>query len=323
MASASSLKTKSYAPAPQFNRELKRWVSGTILLLMLVSFGFVSKYATGALAASAAVLSVSAACALWCLHLGSGVLRWYWTCSLSVLVACQVLPEILQQSAIPGLAWFDALGCGLFVYAMVWVSAMHEREPGLQAVATLALLLSLGVLSKPALAIACALLSTVLFFGNRRRFGGILGSAMLVFTPTVLCSVAIVAVNFLTAGTINGAISHRMGIPALKSMSKQGLPLLTQVAPALWFSLAVLSSRSVERKSGIPDLSYFLVIAFAATAGIASWMPDVLSAIDIRMIVYAGAACLLALNPPQKLSCRVIVLVGASVPLLSQLPFWF
>jgi hypothetical protein len=321
MASVSSLKTKSYAPALRFNRDRKRWYSGTILLLMLVSFGFVSRYTTGAMATSAAALSVSAAYALWYLHLGSGVLRWYWTCPLSVLMACQVLPAILQQPAIPGLVWFEALGCGLFVYAMIWVAAMHEREPGLQPVATLALLLSLGVLSKPALAIACALLSVVLFFGSRRRFGGILGSTLLLFTPTVLCSVAIVAVNILTSGAIDGAISHPMEIPALQSMSKMGVPLLLQAAPALWFALAVLSSRSVERKSGIPDLSYFLVIAFAATAGIARWMPDPLSAIDIRMILYAGAACLLALNPPEKLFCRVIVLVGACVPLLSQLRY--
>ena len=202
------------------------------------------------------------------------------------------------------------------MYAMIWVTAIHEREPGLQSVATLALLLSLGVLSKPAVAIACALLGAGLFFGSRRRFGGVLGSAMLVFTPTILCYLAMVLVNYLTSGAANEVILH-----STRNMPKSGIPLLIHSAPALWFSLAVLVSRSIERKAGISDLSYLLVVTFTATAGVARWMPQTLAANDILMIVYAGAGCLLALNPPNKFLCRCIVLIGAFIPLFGLISF--
>jgi hypothetical protein len=181
------------------------------------------------------------------------------------------------------------------------------------------LLLSIGVLAKPAVAIACALLSALFFFRSRRRFGGVLGSALLLFTPAMLCALAFFVVNLLTAGAIHGAISHMVGVPAAQSPGKLDLPLLPQVSSALWFSLGVLLARALERKSGVSDLSYFMLIAFLTTAGVARWMPDALSFIDLRMIIYAGAACLVALAPPKRALCQVVVLAGTFLAFLRQI----
>lgn len=313
---------KSFVPGLPSAKGLNHWRSGALFLLVLALLGLVSRYAgTGSSAKAMAVLPVAAACFLWCLHLKTGALRWYWSYPLTVLLACQLLPPILRQSTIPVSAWLSALGCGLFVYAMLWVSAMHEGEPGLRPLATLALLLSIGVLAKPAVAVACALLSVLFFFRSRSRFGGILGSALLLLTPVVLCALAFLVLNLLTTGVIHGAIFHTAGMFKTQSMGKLDLLLLIQESPALWFSLVVLLSRAFERKTGVSDVSYFMLIASLSTAGVAHWMPNALSQIDIQMIVYAGAACLLALAPPRKAFCLMLVLAGAFVPLLKQIPF--
>jgi len=84
----------------------------------------------------------------------------------------------------------------------------------------------------------------------------------------------------------------------------------------------VLLSRFFERKTGISDISYFLLIAFFSTAGVARWMPHALSQVDIQMIIYAGAACLLALSPPKKLYCLILILAGACLPLAAKISLW-
>ncbi len=313
MASASLLRVRSFEPAPQSSNTLRRWYAGSALLLSASLFGFGTRYVTGGIAVAAVMLSIAAALGLWLLHMRSGGLRWIWAGAYSFLIAGQLLSTILRHLDIPGFTWFAALGCGAFVYALVWVASMHEQNAGLQAIATIALLLSLGVVSKPALAIACLLISGGLFIANRRSFGGFLGSALLFFTPTLLCFAAILVVNFLTSGTL---ISHIANDPTHKSIPNSGLPLLSQAAPMLWFALCVLLVRACERKVGIPDFSYILTLVFASTVGIAPWMPDALSGVDILLIGYTGSACLLALKPPQKAVGRIAVLIGASLPLI-------
>ena len=309
---------KSYEPTPQPSKTLKRWYDGISLLLSLVLFGFLSEFIGGWLSVCAALLSMLAAYGLWHLHLRSSGLPRIWTAALPALLAFQMLLTVLRHLDIRSSIWFAALGCGLFVYALVWVTSMHERNAGLQAIATIALLLTLGVISKPALAMACLLVSFGLFIANRRRFGGLLGSALLFFTPTMLCFAAIALVNFLMAGAL---FSHLDGNPAQKIMPNSGWPLIFQIAPSLWFAFSVLLARSGERRIGIPDFSFLLTIVFASTAGIASWMPDPLSAADIMLIVYAGTACLLSVAPPQKLPWRLIVLAAACIPLAQRIFF--
>lgn len=315
MASASLQKMKSSVPAPVLNKNMNRWYLGTVFLLGMILLGFISGRATGTLALSLSAMSVIAACALWCIHLKSEDSSGLWAYLIPVLLACQLL-LLLSRQMDPGSRWFEALGCGLFVYAMIWVSAIYERTPGLQSVATLALLLSVGVLAKPPLAVACALLSVLFFFRSTRRFGGFFGSALLLFTPMVLCAAAIVGINFLTAGALHAAIPQVIAVPSLKGTQDPFWPFFIREAPILCFPLAVMLARVFERKSGISDLSYFMVTAFAFVAGMAWWTPEILSALDIRIIVCAGAACLLALNPAKSVLCRAIVLTGALVPLV-------
>jgi hypothetical protein len=271
MGSVSLPRVKSSAPTLLFSQSLKQWHRGTALLACLVSFGFVSMVAKGGVAVAAAIISIIAAAALWSLRLRFGGLGWPWAASFSALLVSQIALTALQHLDAPPFIWLAALGCGLFVYALVWVSSMHEQNAGLQAIATIALLLSLGVMSKPALAMACLLVSGGLFIANRHRFGGPLGSALLFFTPTALCFTAVVVVDFLTDGAV---LSHFTGSPVLKSMPDSGLPLLILIAPSLWLAFSVMLERVCEGKLGIPDFSFVLTIAFSSTAGIARWMPD-------------------------------------------------
>lgn len=184
-----------------------------------------------------------------------------------------------------------------------------------------ALLLSIGVLAKPAVAISCALLSVLSFFRSRSRFGGFLNSTLLLITPAMLCALAFLALNLLTTRATHGAISYATVLYPTQSMGKLDMTLLVQESQSLWFSLVVLLSRVFERKTGVFDVYYFILIAFLSTAGVAHWMPNALSQIDIHMIIYAGAACLLALAPPRKICCLLLVLVGTAVPLLKLIPF--
>jgi hypothetical protein len=211
-----------------------------------------------------------------------------------------------------------AVGCAVFVYVMLWVSDVHEVEPGLRPLATIALLLSIGVLTKPAVAISCLLLSLVTFIGGRRRFGGLVSYCLLLFTPAALCLLMLLTLNMLAPGTLHGAIPNITILHISEGHCSRPLDfsVLSSESTVLCFALAVLLARLVGRKSNILDFGFFVILVFLTTAGMAQWMPQALSTTEIRMIVYAASACLLALAPPQKALPRVMVLAGLSLPFL-------
>jgi hypothetical protein len=317
MASANLPDANSSAPLPLSSRALNRWHFGILLLLTLASLLLVSKHDwTDFSTRAIAVLCMAVACLLWCFHLSAGMLCRNHAYPLAALLACQLILPSIYSSAIPASAWLGALGCGIFVYAMLWVAAVHECEPGLQPLATIALLLSIGVLAKPAVAIACAILSALSFFRSRRKFGGFLNSTLLLITPAMLCAFAFLALKALTTTAFRGTFPQAMTGHLSQNSGPLDLSMLIQESQSLWFSLAVLLSRFFERKTGISDVSYFILIAFLSTAGAAHWMPSALSQIDIQLIVYAGAACLLALSPPKRTYCLVLLYTGAAIPLL-------
>jgi hypothetical protein len=93
--------------------------------------------------------------ALWWMHLEMVGMRRLWgMAAASILLLLLAGPWLRETENLR--AWLGTLGCGLFVYAMIWVYAAHEREPGLQPLATAALVLSIGVLAKPAVVAGCA-----------------------------------------------------------------------------------------------------------------------------------------------------------------------
>ena len=302
------------------HRVSSRWYWTGALLLTLALLGWISRY-SGAGRSSAVLIafSVITACTLWCLHLEVRSLRWYWRYPLAVLLACNLFLPALQQSRFEAFNWFGAFGCGLFVYFMLWTAAVHENEPGLQPLATLALLFSIGILTKPAVAISCALLSTVAFFRTNRKFGGIIGSVLLLFTPAILCALAFMILSFLGSEVVHGAVPSIIGVEGENGPGFHNWSLLLKESPILWFPLGILLARIFERKAGISDISYFALIGFLTTVGVANWMPNALTTFDLRMIIYVGAACLLAMAPPEKVVCNALVLSGAAMALVKQL----
>src|SRR5260370_27364977 len=136
--------------------------------------------AFGLVAAAAAGLSFTAALcllfSLWIFHLEcAGVHRALSFAALTLLSAqVHFAPHSLYDAAV--------LGEGLFVYLVVWVLASYHRQPGLQATATAALLLSAGILAKPPIAISCAVLSLAFFLAHMRSTAHPVGFGLLLFT---------------------------------------------------------------------------------------------------------------------------------------------
>jgi hypothetical protein len=246
--------------------------------------------------------------AAWCVHMyHSG------RSSLCTLVAASLL---LVQLAWPWLHGegreslaFGQLGSGLFVYAMIWVYAAHEREPGLQPLATAALMLSIGIVAKPAVLAACACLSIVLFLDERRRVGGWWRSFLLLLTPLLLCAVLLGVLNALWSGGLTSLVWG----PALAYRQEAWYPgLLIGISPALCFAGGVLLSRIFENRAGRTDLAYIFLLGVVAAVGTQPWMPHALSMYDVSAIVLAGACSLLAMTPPTHWWSRAAALAGMS-----------
>ena len=223
--------------------------------------------------------------ALWRLHLErSGVGRAIsWTGM--ALLAWQVhsAPRSLYESA--------ALGGGLFVYLTVWVLAAYDRQPGLQSLAGAALLLSAGVLAKPALAISCAVLSVALYLAHLRSSSNRVGFGLLLFTPALLCSAGALAFGLVSAGRLRAS------------------PLFPLVSPGtsanihIWrylffFPLAVIAFRLIRGRFRGPDLAYLAMLAMGSLICREQWPQGALSLEDLFFIAVGGAAALLAATSP-------------------------
>jgi len=217
---------------------------------------------------------------LWYAHLErSGAGRVVSLAALALL-AWQIhsAPHSLYDSA--------ALGGGLFVYLAVWVLAAYDRQPGLQSLAGAALLLSAGVLAKPAIAISCVVLSLVLFAAHVRSTSNRLGFGLLLFTPALLCSLGALAFGLLSAGTLRaGPFAPHPGA---------GAPGNAHIWRYLFFfPLAAIAFRLVRRRFGGPDLAYLAMLAMGSGICLTGWPPGSLSLEDLFFIAAGGAAALL------------------------------
>jgi hypothetical protein len=218
---------------------------------------------------------------LWYAHLEhSGVSRAVSGAAM-VLLAWQIhsAPRSLYDSA--------ALGGGLFVYLAVWVLAAYDRQPGLQSLAGAALLLSAGVLAKPAIAISCAVLSLALFAEHVRANSNRLGFGLLLFTPALLCWLGASAFGLLSAGTLRaGPFIPHIGA---------GAPGNAHIWRYLFFvPLAVIAFRLIRRRFRGPDLAYLAMLAMGSVICRAEWPQGALSLEDLFFIAAGGAAALLA-----------------------------
>jgi hypothetical protein len=258
--------------------------------------------------ALAAAVGVSA---FWWAHLEMAGLRRAWGLAAASIVLFWLAAPWLGDSG-ELRDWVSMLGCGLFVYAMVWVYASHEREPGLQPLATAALVLSIGILAKPAVVAGCACLSLVVFIDERRQVGGWWRSLLLLLTPVLLCAGLLGILNNLWSGGLVG-LMWGANLPQSIPARIWSLTGMAGEAHLLCFPLGVLAAQLLEGKSHKTALAYLFLIAFTGVVGTAAWMPHRLNVADFTSVVVAGGCSLLALDPPRHWFCRMLALAGMAL----------
>ena len=291
-----------------------------VVLMLLLSRGDL-RWSHRALIVTS-VLGVVLFGVLWQLHLKSVDQGWRWLFPLPALLAGQLALLVLRTRPDSTGDWVGALGVGIFVYLMLWTFAAYEQEGSLQPLATGALLLSAGILAKPAVGLSCTMLSSSFFLvRSRRHAAGTIGFALLMFTPAALCVVSLALLS--TAG--GRAFGSHLGELALfhphaAGVSRAADPALSVcLRSGVAFALAATVTRVAEATAGSVDKAYGLLLLLVITAGRAQWMPVPLNTADIAMVAYGGGAMLVALSPPRAWLGRLLLSLAACVPLSSLL----
>jgi hypothetical protein len=234
------------------------------------------------------------ACLLWFTHLrlhGVGLIG---RSSLAAILGygCWISP----WSTAGGMAWLRPAVAALMVYLLLSSIDLCRRSGDLQAVASVALVLPLGIVAgTPALA-ACALLSLLVLFDRRALAGGAGGLCLLLFTPLITCIPLVLFLQRLD-GSRRFLDSISFGISANLDLGRV-LPASIEEAWPLVLLLVVLFVRLVTGRSGRPDLFCFLLpmvtLFFQALANGA----DAGMARELNAMLVAGAASLLAVSFP-------------------------
>jgi hypothetical protein len=246
--------------------------AGALSAWICISRGF---HAAGLMTA----VAHAAALAMWAVHLRRAGLGAAWA-----FPAAAGLATLLTQSP-SGRLDAPALGEAIFLYALLSLFSAYERQPGLQAIATAALLMSAGILTKPPVAICCVLVGLTFFLLQRRRTqSGVLGFALLMFTPMTLCVASAGVLAFLTGGPLLGAAAAASPAPALERGA----------AGPVWlvFPAAVLGWRYVTRRTAASDIAFGLLLTGGAALSCFPRMPQPLRPIDLFYLSAGGAAAL-------------------------------
>jgi hypothetical protein len=309
MASAGSLPLRlptQRPPKASTGGFLERLLVAGLFLYMALAVAHYPVLAIWSRAWTALLIGVGIS-AMWWMHLEMVGLRRGWgMAAASILLLLLAGPWLRETENLR--AWLGTLGCGLFVYAMIWVYAKHEREPGLQPLATAALVLSIGVVAKPAVVAGCACLSLAVFIDERRHVGGWWRSLLLLLTPILLCAGLLGILNSLWAG----GLVNQMWDTSVPDVGARlwSLTGLAGEGHLLCFPLALLASQLLEGKTRKTSLAYLFLIVFTGVVGTATWMPHPLGLADFTMVVAAGGCSLLALDPPRHWFCRLLALAG-------------
>jgi len=315
MASVSSPAPNSISMLPRNASASGRWQMIVVMTALLLVAGVISgrhHLGTRGTLIEAAGMTLLACC-FWFFHLHAGGLPGAWCFLFCLLQAGQWMVWLQHRPRVDAAQWQGALGCAAFAYAMLWVFKVHDRDSGLRALATAALLLSIGILAKPPVLICCALLSLAVFLGDRRRLGGVLHSVLLLLTPVAL---SLLAIALLHAFAVQG-VAQLAWTVSTRPLDSAPLHLSTLAhdLPGLSFCAAVLTARLLMRKSDSPDLAFLFLLVFLPTLGMAPFMPEPMSALEVSLILSWGAAALLALDPPLPVLSRLVALGGASLSL--------
>jgi hypothetical protein len=271
-----------------------------ISILLLTACAASAWHASAVSSGSLPLIAVVALLDLaWCMHLCKAGCPEPVAVLASLLMSWELSRLVVPQSN------GTLLAGGVFVYLVIWIFCAYEREPGLQPLATLAVLISAGILATPTIAIACAVLGIGFFVRNRRAgIGGSLGFALLLFTPLMLCLVALSILAFLRAEALFArplAETLRMisNVGVRRVAAQSGINLLN-MAKGLLFQLVVTAVRIGTRREGAPDVALVLVVLVVAVLHATRWMAT--DAVSIPIVSLTGAAALLTQSflPPSR-----------------------
>ena len=223
---------------------------------------------------------------LWHFHMNSaGVNCWV---ALSAIALFSATLSVVPES----FADLTSLAGGVFLYLLIWVLAEYDRQPALQGVATAALLLSGGILAKPAIAISCVVLSLVFFLAHMRFTAHPAGFGLLLFTPAALCATGAAIFAFLNARSLFAQAAFA------------ALPNTAPLGAADWrylflFPAAVLAFRISRQCWCSADLAFLAMCALGSVICRGQWV-DALQIRDLFFLSAAGAAALVSMSstPP-------------------------
>ena len=82
---------------------------------------------------------------------------------------------------------------------------------------------------------------------------------------------------------------------------------LLRIFPALVFGVSAVVARIVERRAGYGDLVYLGMLLLLVAGLSVGKLPGFTTVLDIGVVLYAGAMCLLALAPPRRVWCLLFL----------------
>jgi hypothetical protein len=253
------------------------------------------------------------ACLLWTTHLrlqGLGLIA-RWIVAAIMAVGCWVQPLGEDGAS----SWVRPAVAALIAYVLVCSLDLRPGAGDLQGVASVALVLPLGILAGTQVLAACALLSLLVLFDRRELAGGAGGLSLLLFTPLITCVPLAIWLKTLSGNkpfiepiSFNFPRDLDLGI-VIPSSPQEAWPLL--------LLLSILLVRLLWGRSGRPDLCALLLPVAALLFQKVITSGNVGEAREWKAMSISGAASLLAISCADSLglwlACAAALGVSVSV----------
>jgi hypothetical protein len=189
---------------------------------------------------------------VWHMHLALSSTRWVISTLAVSVTAWEVSTRLDRVSSSLQFA------AAFLAYFAVWTFSAHQRKPGLQPVATMALVTCAAVLASPTVAVGCLILALGSFALHRHQaLGGRFGFALLLLTPATLCTLAIFLLGLLGAGSL---VAYPLSEEISTHASIVPFSIPSALRGELLVPLALVGARLVSRRAGTPDVMFLLMI---------------------------------------------------------------
>lgn len=260
------------------------WMLPVSLLLCAICIAGAGFSSSIDLAMAGRIGALLCALLLWQAHLALDSSRWVFSLAAVSIAAWEISTRLHDLTSS-----LQLLGLPL-AYVALWTYSAYDRNPGLQPVATMALVTCAAVLANPTVAIGCTVLAIGSFALHRHQaFGGRLGFAFLLFTPATLCVFAVLMLGFLGAGNLGAyPLASRTGL-----QPETGIPFDWWVVASgqALLPVAILCARAVSRRVGSADLLFVLMLAIPALGKL--WFPTLCNLTGVWLMALGGSAFLL------------------------------